>query len=278
MIVDPAVIPGLLILAAELAALAAVGYVVVRVALRQSDDRVALAQGLVVGPALWGLITNFVLYAVPGLAGAAVGWGVTLALGAVLARRSPQPLRPRLGTAVGFAGAFLVLLWLALASRQLLEMPDPTLHLGLAAWLRAGGFPPEVPWNPGHLLHYHHGVGPAGRAADAAGRTRPGIRARAARRLRLDGLRAGGGDGAAGARVVEGRAGHRAARCSPRAPGPGRAWAAAFCSLPFLPGCRQPTLVRRWQVSTGRRWGRRGLLRRRRCTTSGRRPSPWDTP
>ena len=50
MIVDPAVIPGLLILAAELAALAAVGYVVVRVALRQSDDRVALAQGLVVGP------------------------------------------------------------------------------------------------------------------------------------------------------------------------------------------------------------------------------------
>ena len=158
MIVDPAVIPGLLILAAELAALAAVGYVVVRVALRQSDDRVALAQGLVVGPALWGLITNFVLYAVPGLAGAAVGWGVTLALGAVLARRSPQPLRPRLGTAVGFAGAFLVLLWLALASRQLLEMPDPTLHLGLAAWIRAGGFPPEVPWNPGHLVRYHHGV------------------------------------------------------------------------------------------------------------------------
>ena len=158
MIVDPAVIPGLLILAAELAALAAVGYVVVRVALRQSDDRVALAQGLVVGPALWGLITNFVLYAVPGLAGAAVGWGVTLALGAVLARRSPQPIWPRPRVAAGFALAVLALLWLALASRQLLEMPDPTLHLGLAAWIRAGGFPPELPWNPGHLLHYHHGA------------------------------------------------------------------------------------------------------------------------
>ena len=52
--VDPAVLPGLLLLLAELAALAAVGYVVVRVALRQDDERMALAQGLVVGPALWG--------------------------------------------------------------------------------------------------------------------------------------------------------------------------------------------------------------------------------
>ena len=88
MTVDPAVIPGLLLLAAEFAALAAVGYVVVRVALRQTDDRMALAQGLVVGLALWGLITNFVLYAVPGLAGAAVGWGLTLILGTVLAWRT----------------------------------------------------------------------------------------------------------------------------------------------------------------------------------------------
>ena len=59
MIVDPAIVPGLLLLAAELAALAAVGYVVVRVALRQADARAALAQGLVVGPALWGLIVEF---------------------------------------------------------------------------------------------------------------------------------------------------------------------------------------------------------------------------
>lgn len=158
MIVDPAVIPGLLILAAELAALAAIGYVVVRVALRQDDDRMALAQGLVVGPALWGLLTNFVLYAVPGLAGAAVGWGVTLAVGAALAWRTSYPVRPRPRVVAGFAVAVLALLWLSLASRQLLEMPDPTLHLGLTAWIRAGGFPPELPWNPGHLVRYHHGV------------------------------------------------------------------------------------------------------------------------
>ena len=156
MTVDPAVIPGLLLLAAEFAALAAVGYVVVRVALRQTDDRVALAQGLVIGLALWGLITNFVLYAVPGLAGAAVGWGLTLILGTVLAWRAPHSIWPRPRVAAGFAVAFLVLFWLALASRQLLESPDPMLHLGLAAWIRAGGFPPELPWNPGMVVRYHH--------------------------------------------------------------------------------------------------------------------------
>ena len=157
MIVDATVIPGLLILAAELVALAAVGYVVVRVALRQDDERMALAQGLVVGPALWGLITNFVLYAAPGLAGAAVGWGVTLALGAVLAWRAPDRICPRPRVAAGFAVAVLALFWAALASRQLLGIPDLPIHLGLAATIRAGGFPPELPWNPGMPLHYHHG-------------------------------------------------------------------------------------------------------------------------
>ena len=156
MTVDPAVIPGLLLLAAEFAALAVVGFVVVRVALRQTDDRMALAQGLVVGLALWGLITNFVLYAVPGLAGAAVGWGLTLILGTVLAWRARRAISLRPRVAAAFAAAFLVLFWLALASRQLLESPDPMLHLGLAAWIRAGGFPPELPWNPGMVVRYHH--------------------------------------------------------------------------------------------------------------------------
>ena len=156
MTVDPAVIPGLLLLAAEFAALAVVGFVVARVALRQTDERMALAQGLVIGLALWGLITNFVLYAVPGLAGAAVGWGLTLVLGAILAWRAPHSIWPRPRVAAGFAVAFLVLFWLALASRQLLESPDPMLHLGLAAWIRAGGFPPELPWNPGMVVRYHH--------------------------------------------------------------------------------------------------------------------------
>ncbi len=156
MTVDPAVIPGFLLLAAQLIVLAVVGFVVARVALRQTDERMALAQGLVIGLALWGLITNVVLYAVPGLAGAAVGWGLTLVLGAILAWRAPHSIWPRPRVAAGFAVAFLVLFWLALASRQLLESPDPMLHLGLTAWIRAGGFPPELPWNPGMVVRYHH--------------------------------------------------------------------------------------------------------------------------
>ena len=43
MTVDGAVVPGSLLLAAEFIALATVGYVVARVALRQRDDRAALA-------------------------------------------------------------------------------------------------------------------------------------------------------------------------------------------------------------------------------------------
>ena len=69
MTVDPSVVPGLLFLLAEFAALAAVGYVVVRAALRETDDRVALAQGLIVGPAIWGVVVNLVMYAIPGHAG-----------------------------------------------------------------------------------------------------------------------------------------------------------------------------------------------------------------
>ena len=95
MIVDPSVLPGLLLLAAELAALATVGFVVVRTALRQDDELSALAQGLVVGPALWGLIVNFVMYAVPGLAGAAVGWAVIAHPGRCAGRGvRPARLRP----------------------------------------------------------------------------------------------------------------------------------------------------------------------------------------
>ncbi len=156
--VDPTVVPGLLILAAELCALAAVGFVIVRTALRQDDDAMALAQGLVVGPALWGLLVNVVMFAVPGLAGAAVGWAVTVALAAALAWRAPRPIWPRVRVAVGFAGAAVLLFWIALAARQLLFTPDHELHVGLAAAIRAGVFPPEISWNPGIPAYYHHGV------------------------------------------------------------------------------------------------------------------------
>ena len=158
MTVDPAVLPGLLLLGAELAALTAVGYVVVRVALRQADDRVALAQGLVVGPALWGLVVNFVMYAVPGLAGALVGWGVVLAFGATVAWRAGRPIRPRPRVVAGFGVAVLALLWISLASRQLLSIPDTHTQLGLAASIRSGMFPPELAWNPGMPAFYHHAV------------------------------------------------------------------------------------------------------------------------
>ena len=158
MIVDPTVVPGLLLMAGEFTALAAVGFIVVRVVLRQSDDRMALAQGMVVGLALWGLITNFVLYVVPGLAGAAVGWGVVLVLAAVLAWRAPARIRPAPRVTAGFVVVVMVLSWLGLASKQLTWMADETIHLGLSAWIRAGGFPPELPWNPGITLRYHHGI------------------------------------------------------------------------------------------------------------------------
>ena len=158
MIVDPAVVPGLLLLFAEVVALAAVGYVVVRVVLRQADEQMALAQGLVVGLALWGLVVNFVLYLVPGLAGAVIGWGVMLALGAVLTWRAPHSIGPRPRVAAGFAVAVLTLFGVALAGRQLIPIPDASINLGLAAFIHAGGFPPELPWNPGTWVRYHHGT------------------------------------------------------------------------------------------------------------------------
>ncbi len=159
MIVDPAVVPGLLLLAAELVVLAAVGFLVVRVALGQADDLLALAQGLVVGLALWGLVTNFVVHLLPGLAGALVGWVVVLALGAGIVWRRRERVRVQPRVAAGFAVAVLALLWVALAGRQLLPNPDPYIHHGFIAAMRAGGpHPPELPWNPGMAVPYHYGV------------------------------------------------------------------------------------------------------------------------
>ena len=158
-IVDAEVLPGLLLLAAELTALAAVGFVVVRVALQQKDELSALAQGLVVGPALWGIVVNFVMYVVPGLTGAAVGWGVVLVLVGVLAWKSPHRVRPTPRTVAGFCGAIVVLGWAALASRQLLAVAaDLHVSLGLAASIRAGGFPVTQPWQPETAASYHYGA------------------------------------------------------------------------------------------------------------------------
>ncbi len=159
MTVDWAVMPGLLLLLAQLAALAAVGYVVARTVLRQSDERLALAQGLVVGLALWGFVVNVVLYVIPAPAGAIAAWVLTLALGIGLAWRAREPLRPSPRTTAGILVAALALFWIALASRQFLSIVEAFLHLGLAASIRAGGFhPPAFPWNPDLPAAYHYGA------------------------------------------------------------------------------------------------------------------------
>ena len=105
-------------LALELLALAVFGFIVARVALRQTDHCQTLAQSLVIGPALWGLSVNFLLHLFPGMAGALAGWVVVLGLGGGLAWRQQQALRipPQTLAAFGLAGA--AIFWIALASRQ----------------------------------------------------------------------------------------------------------------------------------------------------------------
>ena len=158
MTVDPAVMPGLLLLTAELLALGAVGYATARVALRQSDHGLALAQGLVIGLALWGLIVNFALHLLPGLAGALASWIVVLGLGLSLAWHGRHDIRPPRRTLAGFSLAGAGVFWLALASRQLLIIPDHLQHTLIPAAIRAGNWPPRLPWNPDLDLAYHHGV------------------------------------------------------------------------------------------------------------------------
>ena len=199
MTVDSTVVPGLLLLALELLALAAVGYVVARVALGQTDDRMALAQGLVIGPALWGLIVNFLLHVLPGLVGAVAGWAVVLACGAALAWRTPSALRLRPRTVVGFLGATLGLFWVALASRQLLGIPDENIHVALASTIRGGQYPPVLSWTPELPLPYHHGVDLlVGLMTPPAG-PGPRVHDRSAGRLRLDRIRPGYCNGSAAA-------------------------------------------------------------------------------
>ncbi len=156
--INPSVVPGLLILAFELLALALIGFVVSRVLLRQNDSFLALAQGLAVGLALWGLIANFAMFLTPGLAGGVAAWIVIVGVGAVLAWRTRSALHVPPSTAAIFVATALSIFWLALAGRQLLSIADDEIHHGLAASIRAGGFPPVLPWNPGQPAPYHYGI------------------------------------------------------------------------------------------------------------------------
>ena len=158
MTLDLAVVPGLLVMALEFLVLAAAGFVVARAALRQSDDLMALAQGLVIGPALWGLTVNFVMRVLPGMTGALVGWAGIAAAGVWLAWRAPSSVRASPRRIVGFGVVALVLFWIVLASRQTLSIVDAYLHLSLASSIRAGAFPPAFGWHPDLPTAYHYGA------------------------------------------------------------------------------------------------------------------------
>ena len=158
MTVDPSVIPGLLILAAELLALATAGYIVARVGLRQADDRLALAHGLLIGPALWGLLANFLLHLFPGMVGALSAWFVVIVLSAGLVWRTKARVMPRLRTAVTLATAGSAVYFVALAARQLWGITEPHTHLGLAARVHYGGWPLVFPWTPDQPFIYHYGI------------------------------------------------------------------------------------------------------------------------
>lgn len=135
-----------------------VGFIVARVALRQRNDLLALAQGMAVGMAIWGLTANFAMFLLPGLAGGIAAWVVAIGIGAGLAWREPGALRVPMSTSTIFAASAMLTFWLALAGRQLLSIADDEIHHGLAASIRAGGFPPVLPWNPSQAAPYHYGI------------------------------------------------------------------------------------------------------------------------
>ena len=151
---------------------------IVRVALRETDHRVALAQGLVVGPAIWGVVVNLAMYALPGIPGAIAGWIFVLALAAVLVWRFAE-IGPPAAAHGGGVQPHGTRHLLGGARQQAAPVGDrrDSIHLGLAASIRAGGFPPELPWNPGTPAPYHYGVRSAERPAGPA--VGPGPRVRA---------------------------------------------------------------------------------------------------
>ena len=158
MTIDPNVVPGLLVLALELLALAAVGYVVARVVLRQDDHLLALAQGLAIGMALWGLIANFVLHATAGRTGALLTWALLLALSLWLGWRRRAELSVDRNKVACFGIASLTAFAVALAARQTLITSDAYIRFGLAAPIQAGVWPPLLPWTPWQPIPYHYGA------------------------------------------------------------------------------------------------------------------------
>ena len=155
---EPLIALGLMLLGAELAVLAAIGFLVARAVLRQGDDRLALAQGLLIGPGLWGLLANGFVFFLPSQIGAAAAWATVLALAVWLIRRPATRTWPSGRTAAGFTVIALIVFWMTLAARQLISIPDPDLHLGLAALIQSNGTPPVLSWAPWSPLFHHYGA------------------------------------------------------------------------------------------------------------------------
>ena len=159
MTVDPGVIPGLLLLVLELLALASAGYVVARVVLRQRDLRMALAQGMVIGPALWGLLVNFLLHLLPGRTGAVAGWAcLALILVFALAWNGVSEIKIRMPLLARSSVAVLTVFGIALAARQTMIVNDAYLRFGLAGPIQAQNWPPILPWSPWQPAPYHYGA------------------------------------------------------------------------------------------------------------------------
>ena len=98
------------------------------------------------------------MHLLPGLAGAVAAWIAIIGMGTGLALHAPTTVRVPARTTAMFVAIALTVFWLALAGRQLLSIADDEIHHGLSASIRAGGFPPVLPWNPGQPAPYHYGI------------------------------------------------------------------------------------------------------------------------
>ena len=148
----------------------------------------ALAQGLVIGLALWGLLANFVMWAVSGLAGAIVAWAITLALGAGLGWRARCALRlaPRYGRLVCSRGAGAVLGGPGQPATHIDHRSRYPFGPGRRHTGRRLAARPSLEPGIACVLPLRRGL--AGRTVESAIRAGPGFHDRAHRRLRVDQL------------------------------------------------------------------------------------------
>ena len=139
---------------AQLLILSAAGAGVIRSVWPNVAPNVARSAGLIAGPALFGAVTAFAMYMVPGTAGVAAGWAVVLAVAIGVIWRHGLPPKTLL-PGWHFGVLWLVVFVIALAARQQYWIPDAMVHAPLSASLLAGTFPPQFPWTPDVPAIYH---------------------------------------------------------------------------------------------------------------------------